>query len=45
MAKDAAKDANRFVQMIDFWVQGKDHPVHLGSDESLYLKCLVMHVK
>ena len=45
MAKDAAKDANRFVQMIDFWVQGKDHPVHLGSYESLYLKCLVMHVK
>lgn len=45
MIKDASKDAHRFVQLIDLWIQGKDHPMHVGSDESLYLKCHVLNVK
>ncbi|MDD3068574.1 MAG: class I SAM-dependent rRNA methyltransferase, partial [Acholeplasmataceae bacterium] len=45
MVKDASKDAKRFVQMLDFWIQGKDHPNLIASDESLYLKCIVINVK
>ncbi|MEF3692895.1 MAG: class I SAM-dependent rRNA methyltransferase, partial [Acholeplasmataceae bacterium] len=45
MTKDASKDANRLVQMIDFWIQGRDHPMLISSDESLYLKCIVLKVK
>ncbi|MDD3068400.1 MAG: class I SAM-dependent rRNA methyltransferase [Acholeplasmataceae bacterium] len=45
MVKDASKDAKRFVQMLDFWIQGKDHPNLIASDESLYLKCIVLNVK
>ena len=45
MAKDASKDSKRMVQMIDFWIQGRDHPMHIASDESLYLKCIVLNVK
>lgn len=45
MTKDASKDAKRPVQMIDFWIQGRDHPMLISSDESLYLKCIVLKIK
>ncbi len=45
MLMEASKDAKRITQMIEFRIQGKDHPVLLGSDESLYLKCVVLKVK
>lgn len=45
MLMDASHDAKRVTQMIDFKIQSKDHPALLGSDESLYLKCITLKVK
>lgn len=45
MLIDASKDAKKSTQMIEFRIQGKDHPARLGSDESLYLKMVVLRVK
>jgi len=45
MLIDASKDAQKQTQMIEFRIQSKDHPARLGSDESLYLKCVVLKVK
>ncbi len=45
MLADASNDAQRITQMIDFRIQSKDHPALLGSDESLYLKCITLKVK
>ena len=45
MLSDASHDAKRVTQMIDFRIQSKDHPALLGSDESLYLKCVTLKVK
>ncbi|MDR2740478.1 MAG: class I SAM-dependent rRNA methyltransferase [Treponema sp.] len=36
---DAAADADRRLIQLDFRGQGADHPVLVGYDESLYLKC------
>lgn len=44
MLQDAAKDAKKKVQMVEMRIQSKDHPALLGSDESLYLKCVVLRV-
>jgi 23S rRNA (cytosine1962-C5)-methyltransferase len=45
MLIDASKDAQRQTQMIEFRIQSKDHPARLGSDESLYLKCVILKIK
>ena len=45
MVKDAAHDANREVQMVDFRIQSPDHPSRLESIEQLYLKCIILRVK
>lgn len=45
MLLDASIDAKRITQMIEFRIQGKDHPALFGSDESLYLKCVTLRVK
>lgn len=45
MLQEAAEDSGRLVQMVEFRIQGKDHPTLLGSEESLYLKCLVLRVQ
>lgn len=44
MLQDAARDAKKQVQMVEIRIQSKDHPALLGSDESLYLKCVVVRV-
>ncbi|MCU0104461.1 class I SAM-dependent rRNA methyltransferase [Acholeplasma vituli] len=44
MLQDAARDAKKKVQMVEMRIQSKDHPALLGSDESLYLKCVVLRV-
>ncbi|MDR3167296.1 MAG: class I SAM-dependent rRNA methyltransferase [Treponema sp.] len=36
---EAAADAERRLIQLDFCYQGTDHPILLGYDESLYLKC------
>jgi 23S rRNA (cytosine1962-C5)-methyltransferase len=45
MLLDASHDAKRITQMVEFRIQGKDHPALFGSDESLYLKCITLRVK
>ncbi len=45
MLMEAANDAKKIVQMIEFRIQSKDHPALLGSDESLYLKCVILKIK
>jgi 23S rRNA (cytosine1962-C5)-methyltransferase len=44
MLEDAARDAKKKVQMVEMRIQSKDHPALLGSDESLYLKCVILRV-
>jgi 23S rRNA (cytosine1962-C5)-methyltransferase len=39
MIAEAAADAQRRLVQIDFRFQAQDHPVLVGYDESLYLKC------
>jgi 23S rRNA (cytosine1962-C5)-methyltransferase len=39
MIGDAARDAGRRLVELDFRRQSADHPVLVGYDESLYLKC------
>ncbi|MDE5715077.1 MAG: class I SAM-dependent rRNA methyltransferase [Anaeroplasmataceae bacterium] len=45
MIKDAAHDAHRKVQFLDFRIQAPDHPALLDSQEQLYLKCLILRVQ
>jgi 23S rRNA (cytosine1962-C5)-methyltransferase len=39
MAAEAAADAGRRLVQLDFRYQAPDHPILLGYNESLYLKC------
>jgi len=39
MIASAAEDAERSLVQLDFRFQAQDHPVLVGYDESLYLKC------
>ena len=45
MINDAAHDAGRIVQFIDFKIQAPDHPALLQSEEQLYLKCMILRIK
>ncbi len=44
MIKEAAHDAKRSVQFLDFRIQSIDHPALLQSDEQLYLKCMILRI-
>jgi 23S rRNA (cytosine1962-C5)-methyltransferase len=44
MIKEAAHDAKRSVQFLDFRIQSIDHPALLQSDEQLYLKCMKLRI-
>jgi 23S rRNA (cytosine1962-C5)-methyltransferase len=39
MVADAALDAGKRLRLLEFCYQAGDHPILLGYDESLYLKC------
>lgn len=45
MVNEAAKDAKRAVQFLDFRIQSPDHPALLQSEDQLYLKCMILRVK
>lgn len=45
MIHEAAHDAKRTVQFLDFRIQAPDHPALLQSEEQLYLKCMILRVK
>lgn len=45
MINEAAIDAKRVVQFLDFRVQAPDHPALLQSEEQLYLKCMILRIK
>jgi 23S rRNA (cytosine1962-C5)-methyltransferase len=44
MVADAAQDAGKRIRLLAFRYQASDHPVLVGYDESLYLKCGVYEV-
>jgi 23S rRNA (cytosine1962-C5)-methyltransferase len=44
MLMEAAVDSGRIAQMVEFRTQGKDHPALLGSEESFYLKCVILRI-
>ena len=44
MVNEAAHDAKRAVQFLDFRIQAPDHPALLSSNEQLYLKCMILRV-
>ena len=45
MVNEAAHDAKRTIQFLDFRIQAPDHPALLQSEEQLYLKCMILRVK
>ena len=42
--KEAANDAKRNVRLVEQRTQSKDHPILLASEETQYLKCLILQV-
>lgn len=44
MLQDAARDAKKIIRQVEFRTQAKDHPILIGSSESLYLKCYILQV-
>jgi 23S rRNA (cytosine1962-C5)-methyltransferase len=44
MLLDAARDAKKIIRQVEFRTQAKDHPILMGSSESLYLKCYILQV-
>jgi 23S rRNA (cytosine1962-C5)-methyltransferase len=44
MLKEASFDAKRQTQLLEVHMQSKDHGSLLGSDESFYLKCMMVRV-
>ena len=45
MVNEAAMDAKRTVQFLDFRIQSPDHPALLQSEDQLYLKCMILRIK
>jgi len=43
--RDAARDAGRWVRLVERRSQARDHPVSLGVPETRYLKCLILEVE
>lgn len=41
---NAAIDAKRIVRIIEIRSQSKDHPILLASDETQYLKCVILQI-
>lgn len=42
--KSAAIDSKKYLKLIEYRFQAKDHPILIGYDESLYLKCYIFQV-
>lgn len=45
VVQDAARDAGRWVRLVERRSQARDHPVSLGVPETRYLKCLILEVE
>jgi 23S rRNA (cytosine1962-C5)-methyltransferase len=41
----AARDAGRWIRLVESRSQARDHPVHPAMPETRYLKCLVLEVE
>lgn len=41
---DASIDARRKLRMLEYRTQAKDHPILLASEETQYLKCVIVQV-
>jgi 23S rRNA (cytosine1962-C5)-methyltransferase len=44
MLKNVSRKAKKQVQLIEYRMQTKDHPMLLANMETLYLKCAVIRV-
>lgn len=44
MIKRAAADVGRTARILEIRYQAKDHPIGIGADESLYLKCVILQL-
>lgn len=44
MVSEAANDADKTIHLLELRTQSKDHAALFGSDESLYLKCMIVRV-
>ena len=44
MLIEAQTAANRKCQLVEYRIQGKDHPVLLASDDTMYLKFVILRV-
>jgi len=42
--KDAAYDTHKNIRLIEKRTQSKDHPILLASNETEYLKCVILQV-
>jgi len=45
IVREAARDAGRWVRLVERRSQARDHPVSLGVPETRYLKCLILEVE
>lgn len=44
LLQQAARDAHRYVQVLERRAQAKDHPILAGMPETHYLKCFILRV-
>ncbi|MFT9056058.1 MAG: class I SAM-dependent rRNA methyltransferase [Ethanoligenens sp.] len=44
MIKRAAADVGKTARILEIRYQAKDHPIGMGADESLYLKCVILQL-
>mgnify|MGYP001383622047 FL=1 len=44
MIKRASADVGRAARILEIRYQSKDHPMLLGAEESLYLKCVILQI-
>lgn len=42
--REAAYETRRRIRLVDVRTQGKDHPILIASQETQYLKCVIMQV-
>ena len=42
--REAAYETRRRIRLVDVRSQGKDHPILIASQETQYLKCVIMQV-
>ena len=42
--REAAYETRKRIRLVDVRTQGRDHPILIASEETQYLKCVIMQV-